>query len=448
MMSADAGDSSASFGQLTVREVPRAQLLARRYPAVLPNQRELLIFISDIHLTEHTAPVAVPRDALFERFWVRIEAARGEQPAHLVFVGDLFDIVRSPSWFATLHRPYHLPTDDVCEVVDTIVERIIANERPFFDAIRKRVEQGALKVSYVLGNHDRLLAFAPAARARVWKALTGETRTAANAPDFPDQMVFAQHAVLAYHGNQADFVCNDDSGEGNLGDAIGSELIVRFPEVLSERLGEPLPELDEIDDVRPIYAVPSWVRHFGARRGMMRVVGKTWTELVEEFLENPFVKDWMHGHSGKGFNPARQLQLLLQLSTGRIMRKTSDHRLARVFTHLQQFFDGRFAQHGADLLQTKENKGLRYVINGHSHFASMVPLGLLDGQPACYFNTGSWRTVHQMGRLLRGRPAFLKYESMSYVVFFPDPDAMGRDYEWWNGVLVPVTYTQPALAQS
>lgn len=411
----------------------------------MPTKRELLIFISDIHLTERTAPVAVPRDLLFERFWTRIAAARGDRPAHLVFVGDLFDIVRSPSWFSTLHRPYHLPNDDVCAVVDDIVARIIANERPFFDAIRRRVQEGALQVSYILGNHDRMLAYAPAARCTVWEALTGEQLPPSKAPDFPENMVFPQHAVLAYHGNQADSFCNDPSGAGNLGDAIGSELIVRFPEVLRERLGEPLPELDEIDDVRPIYAVPSWVRHFGARRGMMKVVAKTWAELVEEFLENPFVKEWMREHSGAGLNPARQLQLLLQLSTGKIMRKTSDHRLARVFTHIQQFFDGRFAQHGADLLSDKEHKGLRYVINGHSHFASMVPLGLLDGRPACYFNTGSWRTVHQMGRLLRGRPAFLKYEAMSYVVFFPNPDELGRDYEWWNGVLVPVTYTQPQL---
>lgn len=403
----------------------------------MKQNRELLIFISDLHLTEHTAPVAVPRDALFERFWTRISAARGEQPAHLCFVGDLIDIVRSPSWFDTLHRPYHLPNDDVCAVVDTVVQRIITNEQPFFDAIRKRVEAGELRISYILGNHDRLLAFASAARRRLWHALTGERRDV----EFPDSMVFPEHAALAYHGNQADFVCSDDGGEGNLGDAIGSELIVRFPDKLRARLGEPLPELDEIDDVRPIYAVPAWVRHYGDQRGMMKVVGATWRDLVDEFLENPFVRDWMRGHGGKGFTPARQLHLLLQLSTGRIMSKTSDHRLARLFTHLQQFFDGRFARHAADLLAEKRHKGLRYVINGHSHFASTVPLGLLDGRPACYFNTGSWRTVHQMGRLLPGRPAFLKYEAMSYVVFFPDPDEMGRDYEWWNGVLVPVTYT-------
>ncbi|MCO4763088.1 MAG: hypothetical protein KC502_16340 [Myxococcales bacterium] len=406
--------------------------------------RELLIFVSDLHLTEHAPPVAVPREALFERFWIRVAAARGERPAHLVFVGDLFDIVRSPTWFSTLYRPYLLPDPGMCEVIEQIVDRIIVAEKPFFDAVRRRVEAGALNISFILGNHDRLLAFAPRARRRIWKALTGRDEDVV----FPEKMVFPEHAVLAYHGNQADFMCNAPDGTGNMGDAIGSELIVRFPMILRERLGEPLPELDEIDDVRPIYAVPAWVRHYGARRGMMKTVATTWKELVDEFQENPFVREWMRGNAG-GFGPARQLNTLLQLSTGRIMRRTSDHRLAQLFTHLQTYFDGRFASHAADLLMQDEHAGLRYVINGHSHFASMVPLGLLRGQPACYFNTGSWRTVHQMGRLLKGRPAFLKYESMSYVVFFPDPDEMGRDYEWWNGVLVPVTYSQesgvPAL---
>ena len=53
-----------------------------------------------------------------------------------------------------------------------------------------------------------------------------------------------------------------------------------------------------------------------------------------------------------------------------------------------------------------------------------------------YFNTGTWRTVHQIGHDLGGRPAFVPYDAMSYLVFFPDGDALGRDDEWWTGALV------------
>ena len=84
----------------------------------------------------------------------------------------------------------------------------------------------------------------------------------------------------------------------------------------------------------------------------------------------------------------------------------------------------------------RDYSGLRYVVNGHSHFSSMIPLGSVGGKPACYFNPGTWRTVHQMGRSLEGRPTFLPYESMSYLVFFPSDDPLERDYEWWTGAMV------------
>ena len=82
------------------------------------------------------------------------------------------------------------------------------------------------------------------------------------------------------------------------------------------------------------------------------------------------------------------------------------------------------------------DRGFNYVVNGHSHFANMVPLGNVNGKPAVYFNTGTWRSVHQIGHGIGGRPTFLPYDAMSYLVFFPDGDELGRAYEWWNGVMI------------
>ena len=403
-----------------------------------PKNRGLLVFASDIHLTEHVLPGAVPRAALFDRFWTRIDAARGDEPAHLVLVGDLFDLVRSPRWFSGPHRPYHLPTAEMLQVADAIVAQILLTEAAFFAAIRQRVQDGKLRVTLLIGNHDRLLAFSPPMRRRVWQALTGRDE----AIEFADMTAFPEHGVLAYHGNRADFVCYTPDDGANLGDAIGSELITRLPMLMRDKIGAPLPELDEIDDVRPIFAVPSWVRHFGERKNeLSAAISSAWRQVVEEFLDGPFLDEWVrmqqaHGPSGAGAE-AQKVRLLLHVSTSKIMRRTADHRLVALYVHLQQFFDGRFAKHGAQLLQSKLNKGLRHVVNGHSHYASMVPLGMLDGKAATYFNTGSWRSVHQMGRLLDGRPAFLKYEAMSYLVFFPDNDPLHRDFEWWTGAMVP-----------
>ena len=128
-------------------------------------ERPLLIFVSDIHLTDRLHGNAVSKADQFARFWARISAARGSRPAELCVVGDMFDLVRSPSWFDGRHRPYHgASTNGVVKNVEQIVSETIVREAGFFDAIRSKVQSGELNVHYVVGNHDRLLMTAPAAQ--------------------------------------------------------------------------------------------------------------------------------------------------------------------------------------------------------------------------------------------------------------------------------------------
>jgi hypothetical protein len=135
--------------------------------------------------------------------------------------------------------------------------------------------------------------------------------------------------------------------------------------------------------------------------------------------------------------------LLLELSTGRLMARGHDQRLTQLYKVFQHAFDGKMAQYGAQRL-LDQGRGMRWVVNGHSHFASMVPLGNIHGAPAAYFNTGTWRTVHQIGHAVGGRPSFLPYDAMTYLVFFPDGDKLGRDFEWWTGSLVARDASAPA----
>src|SRR5262245_55320998 len=166
----------------------------------MASERPMLIFVSDVHLTDALHGSVISKADVFQRFWQRIQAVRGARPAELCFVGDLFDIVRSPTWLETSRRPYHEPNADTLAVVDRIVTGIIEREKGFFEAIRSRAEAGELTVHYVLGNHDRLLAFSAAARRAVWRALTGEDRDI----EFPVERVFPEHRVLAFHGHVGD----------------------------------------------------------------------------------------------------------------------------------------------------------------------------------------------------------------------------------------------------
>ncbi|MGE0791319.1 MAG: hypothetical protein AB7S26_36935 [Sandaracinaceae bacterium] len=398
----------------------------------MSSERPLAVFVSDIHLTDQLAGAEIPRAAAFERFWQRIEVARGHRPATLCFVGDLFDLVRSPRWFETSHRPFHDPSPGVEAVVTDIVTRTLERESAFFDAIRGRVQTGALRVEYVLGNHDRLLRHAPLARRAVHRALTGEDRDVV----FGTELISDEHRVLAYHGNAGDDINYDPDGGATIGDAIGSELITRFPHRVRELTGEPHPELDDIDDVRPVYAVPAWVRHLGlSRPELLRPIQRAWLEVVEGFLHDDFVRDWMKlKHKRFGLDTGKKLRLLLELSTKRVIAKGSDKRLSEAYRVMQHAFDGRMAELAAK--RVARDTRTRFVVNGHSHFAAMRPVGTVDGKPAVYFNTGTWRAVHQIGHDLKGRPTFLPYDAMSYLVFFPEGDPLGRDYEWWTGALV------------
>lgn len=400
------------------------------------SERPMLIFVSDLHLTDALHGTAISKKDVFDRFWMRIAAARGAMAAHLVFVGDLFDLVRSPTWLRTKHRPYHIANKGVVEVVDQIVATILEREKGFTDAIRTQVQSGNLTVEYLLGNHDRLLAHAPNARRAIWKALTGQDRDI----EFGTEQEYPAHGVLAYHGNISDPINESLAGAATIGDAIGSELILRFPDEVKAIVGADHPhagDLDDVDDVRPIYAVPAWVRRQSATsRELLQPIGKTWIALVEEFLSNPFVRDWMRAQNRVlGFDTGKKLKLLLELSTSKVMAHTHDQRLTKLYKMMQHAFDGKMALYGANELQKRGGR-MRYVVNGHSHFASMVPLGNVSGNPAVYFNTGTWRTVHQIGHDVGGRPSFLPYDAMSYLVFFPSDDPSARNFEWWTGAMV------------
>lgn len=399
-------------------------------------ERPLLIFVSDIHLTDRLHGNAVSKADQFKRFWERISAARGKRPAQLCVVGDMFDLVRSPSWFEGRARPYHGASQNaVVKNVEKIVEETIVREAGFFDAIRAKVQSGELEVFYVVGNHDRLLLTAPVAQKAISKAMTGHEKL-----EFHKELEFPAHGVLAYHGNKGDPINASPDGDSTIGDAIGSELILKYPSKLRALVGADHPgieQIDDIDDVRPVYAVPAWVRQQSViRKELLKPMAQVWNEVVEEFLANEFVRRWLDKEKKTfSLDLGKKLRLLLELSRNKLMAHGSDERLTQLYRFFQHSFDGKMSGLAATELQKR--RGLRFVVNGHSHFPSMQPLGTIDGKPAVYFNTGTWRAVHQIGHDIGGRPSFLAYDAMSYLVFFPSDDPLGRDYEWWTGALVP-----------
>lgn len=389
----------------------------------------MLVIVSDLHLRPG-APSPVSRAAQFHRLWERIEVGRPDAPVRLCLLGDIFDLVRAPAWLDSTLRPYDEPSPALAERVDAIVAATLAADRPFFEAVQRKADEGALAVEYVLGNHDRLLLHAPAARARIRAAL----RMPGGDAPFPTERVFPEHGVLAYHGHTGDLLCHEPDGSAPLGDVIASELIVRFPGEIRRRVELTDPHLDDIDDVRPILAVPGWVRSVarGERRAVSAAVARVWRDLVEEFLENPWVRRWMRDHHRPlKLDFAQRVRLLLAASAR--ARQRDDPRLTQLYYVVMKLIDARLARTALRALEQGDHRGLRFVVNGHTHFAGMTPLGLVHGKPACYFNTGTWRQLRQLGNVARGKPAFLAYDAAAYLMFFDPGDPLQRTFEWWQG---------------
>ncbi len=391
----------------------------------------VLVFISDLHLRTG-GRLNVSRSAQFERFWQRIDVARRDAPAQLCIVGDFLDLVRTPDWFNGVLRPYDEPSPELAAAIDDITARSLAAEKDFVSAVKRQVDQGVLEVHFILGNHDRLLTWAPEARRRIRQAFGMKGGDA----QFPEELRFEEYGVLAYHGHTIDDVSHDPTKGASFADMFCPELITRFPMALRERLDFDHPYLDDIDDVRPILAVPTWVHTLARdqKKGASQHISKVWASLVTEFLDNPSVKQWFKSnHRRFRFDFAAKMKLLLSLSA----RRGVEYEPKLMSTHdlLFRVLDVKFARAAYEALGRKENKGLHYVVNGHTHFGAMTPLGIVNGLRGAYFNLGTWRTVHQLGNVDKSATGFLSYDAMGYLAFFPLEDPLRREFEWWQGAV-------------
>ena len=391
----------------------------------------MLVFISDIHLRAG-GRTNVPRVEQLKRFWQRLETARRTDRVTLCFVGDTFDLVRDPSWFSTPHRPYHEMTPELQAQVLTLVHATLAAEKEFFTLIKTQVDTGALDVELILGNHDVMLNRVPAARAAIRRAFG----TKGGTDEFPMERRFEEEGVLAYHGHVADAVSSNPDEGVPFAELFCPELITRFPLEIRKQLDLQHPHLDDIDDVRPVVAVPTWVRTLATTEGKAvgEKISRVWAGLVEEFLDNPHVVSWFKtNHRRFRFDFAQKMKVLLAMSARRGLREES--RFTAAHDVLFRLLDTKFSATAAKKLGQKGNEGLRYVVNGHTHFANMTPLGTINGGRACYFNVGTWRTVHQLGH--EGTPSFMPFDAMGYLAFFGKGDPLGRELEWWQGAVLP-----------
>ncbi|UCD29627.1 MAG: hypothetical protein JSV03_03870 [Planctomycetota bacterium] len=196
--------------------------------------------------------------------------------------------------------------------------------------------------------------------------------------------------------------------------------------------------LKEIDSVRPRHAVPAWInsllKRIGLERKQVKLINAIWDKIADDFFKIPFVSG--HNKWWKFNEPIDKLRLAFFFSRGASIRNIS-----RLITRIYGLRKKKVQSHYQDALNEAQlnNQTARFVIHGHTHRYENVPLDtcMKNGHPfnQMYFNTGTWRPVHELAARNPKEEEFIDFNVMTYVAIYKDDERAGRKFETWSGAL-------------
>lgn len=424
----------------------------------------MLVFASDTHLTDGTSGTTIAPEA-FDKLCrsladiIQDPNKTNIKKVHVVFLGDIFDVIRSSLWLRPENsdptnpiRPWSdaMATDSVGWNLQNYTEAIVdaVLTRPdnvkamgYLKAFKNQWAPKGVDVtfSYIIGNHDWLINRFFSTRQKVVD-FVGLSNSAAER--FPEYHVFEDYGVLARHGDYYDnFNYDGNRDASSLGDAIVIDLLSRFAAAVREdkvlgNLPEVIERLKELDNVRPILAMPAWIQgvcneYHGAEEGLHMI----WNKLVDNFFEIPFVKN--HGHIWP--DSLTFLRMAMRLSSS-----FSFSRLREILgSHIANYFYAqsddyrRYAYNEAAL----KSNNVKHVVYGHKHRAEQVPLDVVlipkrQTIEKIYFNTGTWRKVFEQTCINEDKCEFIGWHVATFIVFYLESECeKERCYETWSGSL-------------
>ena len=440
----------------------------------------MITIVSDIHLTDGSSG-----DTINERaFHVFIESLRDQvfnaclrerdgdpefvpiERCDIILLGDIFDVIRSDKWIKNKIRPWG-ENDKIADVVKDITTDIITNNSNALQylsdlqgkiTIRDANEPNSktvkipLYIHYYTGNHDWFY-HVPGTKYNDIRQIVVDAFALANNPkeSFPHvisessddlKKQLKEHRVYIQHGDIKDeFNYEGDKGRdhSSLGDCIVVELLNRFPQKVSEKLGlDPdnsvVKALKEIDNVRPLMSIPEWIDGILIRYASPSVrkeAMKVWDECVDNFLDTSFVKD--HDRPWK-WDTVDTLESAL-----RVTRTLSIRTLSKFGNRLKKYVNGESYVKYAIEEEVIRKRMSDYVVYGHTHRPEIIPIDIIPTEygfvDQIYFNTGTWRRVHQRCKYDEDSLEFVKYHVMTFHTIYKNDERNGRKYESWTGQL-------------
>jgi UDP-2,3-diacylglucosamine pyrophosphatase LpxH len=446
----------------------------------------VLILISDLHLTDGTTAINVAPSAL-KLLSDEIAAGckdRADQEKHLVLLGDIYDLVRTDYWLRKgiprEARPWGAPPGQKLNPTTgmnpagaaegqfkEILNDIIAS--PSGAALTALVKGlgAAAKVTYVIGNHDRVFNNFPSLQQIVRTALNVDVK-------FTNQVVEPAYGVAARHGHEWDKDCHawefitkvqkrridrfDPSTYQMMaiGEVVTAELmggfVYRVATALDPASEDDLRFLEQIKDVnnlRPMGDALSWVKWFTEGRDNPRylnIVRQALIGSLEDLLASALAREW--DKIKTDFLVTRDL--VDNFQTGlKALKASSDLASlgdkASVFQWIGGAKDRVLAFLGLDKGDTYVNgarevfaakqlpRTIQYIAYGHTHLARHDCFsGALSGAVQLYVNTGTYLPLIE--RTLDGKGYWRAHNMTMLFCYLPDRAGEGPTVDIWDGI--------------
>ncbi len=341
----------------------------------------MLMFVSDIHLTDQTLAPPVPLEALGKFVEYVKKTAPTADRIEIVLLGDIFDVLRSCYWLVRISQEDFVPAEirpwdsidyPVERVVKTILNGIKAKYKPFFDSLNNI---NKVTITWIPGNHDRLVGITQAGEEflRDIGVQKGE-----------NDIIGDQYGVYACHGHRFDELNFQEKYDfPSYGDGIVVELLNKLQveaakkcKIVNFNHGD-IKFLTAIEYVHPPLQALKWiVERIGAvSEQVLKFRIKTaWSKVLTDFKNSEIFA----ALSSNKFLQEKFISLITSL--GDYSQYISVLGIFGDFESAPRKQTDKFVKY-----LRKEKPHIKYLVTGHTHNPGIEPMHGLS-----YVNTGWW----------------------------------------------------------
>lgn len=374
----------------------------------------------------------------------------------LVLAGDIFDLTRSQQWLIKGRKPYDPLDQSVPIAVDIFNSAVSCNKRAI-DAINSLTAECAtqlperditVRVEFIPGNHERLLLHSLQLSQMLTSTLSIDEQGKHVEFCFNDTGgCFPDYGVLVRHGHEYDpYNIFGENNSAPLGEYITADIAVKLAFKFREKIRNGVPgetmkiykniyrAMLEFDDVRPGSAVFDYIRYsLSQKYNASDYYDDIIKEVVKEFLDIGAVQEHL--------KKIKSVWEYLALSA--YSKFASGEEIGKVALSISN--PPVWAKAARDEA-LKQNKEIKYIVAGHTHFPSITPLKVeppLPGKNELYFfDTGTWRNV--ITQCSSNTNTFASAKNMTYAIFYKNDEDVEKkpseangykkhSFSYWNG---------------